>query len=106
MENYLVKFPGTVYDCIPNFRGAAKAAQRLADLEVFKEAKIIKINPHKPQELIRFLALEANKQILVRIPRMRTGLFLRVRPLAGCSKGELRMVSKFKACRKLVYHLA
>lgn len=86
MKNDLVNFPLTVYDRIPNFKGAAEAAQRLADLEFFKEAKIIKINPDKPQEPVRFLALEANKEILVPIPRLRTGLFLHVTPIAGCSK--------------------
>lgn len=94
MKNDLVNFPLTVYDRIPNFKGAAEAAQRLADLEVFKEAKIIKINPDKPQEPVRFLALEANKEILVPIPRLKTGLFLHVTPIAGCSKNELRTLSK------------
>ncbi|XP_043584209.1 methenyltetrahydrofolate synthase domain-containing protein [Bombus pyrosoma] len=94
MKNDLVNFPLTVYDRIPNFKGAAEAAQRLADLEVFKEAKIIKINPDKPQEPVRFLALEANKEILVPIPRLRTGLFLHVTPSAGSSKNELRTLSK------------
>ncbi|XP_076245076.1 methenyltetrahydrofolate synthase domain-containing protein lost [Calliopsis andreniformis] len=94
MKNKLVNFPLTVYDRIPNFKGATEAALRLAELEEFKKANIIKINPDKPQEPVRFLALEANKEILVPIPRLRSGLFLHVTPVAGATKNELRTLSK------------
>lgn len=94
MKNDLVNFPLTVYNRIPNFKGAAEAAQRLTELEVFKLAKVIKINPDKPQEPVRFLTLEANMEILVPIPRLRSGLFLHVTPIAGSSKNELRTLSK------------
>ncbi|XP_076302810.1 methenyltetrahydrofolate synthase domain-containing protein-like [Lasioglossum baleicum] len=94
MTNDLVNFPLSVYDRIPNFKGAAEAAQRLAELDEFKQAKVIKTNPDKPQEPVRFLALEANKEILVPIPKLRSGLFLHVTPVAGASKNELRTLSK------------
>ncbi|XP_076751152.1 methenyltetrahydrofolate synthase domain-containing protein lost [Xylocopa sonorina] len=94
MKNELVNFPLTVYDRIPNFKGAAEAAQRLIELEEFKQSRVIKINPDKPQEPVRFLALEANKEILVPIPRLRSGLFLHVTPVADASKSDLRMLSK------------
>ncbi|XP_033328514.2 methenyltetrahydrofolate synthase domain-containing protein lost isoform X1 [Megalopta genalis] len=94
MKNELVHFPLSVYDRIPNFKGAAEAASRLAELEEFKKAHIIKINPDKPQEPVRFLALEANKEILVPIPRLRSGLFFHVTPVAGITKNELRTLSK------------
>ncbi|XP_046144317.1 methenyltetrahydrofolate synthase domain-containing protein isoform X1 [Osmia bicornis bicornis] len=94
MKNDLVNFPLVVYDRIPNFKGAAEAALRTAELEEFKKAKVIKINPDKPQEPIRFLALEANKEILVPIPRLRSGLFLHITPVAGATKHELRNLSK------------
>ncbi|XP_031839216.1 methenyltetrahydrofolate synthase domain-containing protein lost isoform X2 [Nomia melanderi] len=93
-KNELVNFPLNVYDRIPNFKGANEAALRLAELEEFKKARVIKINPDKPQEPVRFLALEANKEILVPIPRLRSGLFLHVTPVAGLSKNELRTLSK------------
>lgn len=94
MKNDLVNFPLSVYDRIPNFKGATEAAQRLAGLDNFKQAKIIKINPDKPQEPVRFLALVANKEILVPIPKLRSGLFLHITPIAGASKNELRTLSK------------
>ncbi|CAK9830991.1 Methenyltetrahydrofolate synthase domain-containing protein [Anthophora retusa] len=94
MKNELVNFPLPVYDRIPNFKGAAEAASHLAELEEFKNAKIIKINADKPQEPVRFLALEANKEILVPIPRLRSRLFLHATPVPGASKSELTTLSK------------
>ncbi|XP_012234403.1 methenyltetrahydrofolate synthase domain-containing protein [Linepithema humile] len=92
-KNELVNFPVNIYKRIPNFKGAAEAAQRLAELDEFKKAKIIKINPDKPQEPVRLLALEANKEIIVPIPRLRSGLFLHVTPVAGATKEQLKILA-------------
>ncbi|KAK0086473.1 hypothetical protein PV325_003132 [Microctonus aethiopoides] len=78
MKNDLVNFPSRVYKRIPNFKGAEEAAKRLSELDEFKNAKVIKINPDKPQEPVRLLALEAEKEILVPIPRLKSGLFYHV----------------------------
>ncbi|XP_076658378.1 methenyltetrahydrofolate synthase domain-containing protein lost isoform X2 [Halictus rubicundus] len=94
MKNELVNFPLGIYNRTPNFKGANKAAARLIELEEFKNAKIIKINPDKPQDTVRFLALKANKEILVPIPRLRSHLFLHVKPVPGMNKKELRSLSK------------
>ncbi|XP_063992358.1 uncharacterized protein Lost [Diachasmimorpha longicaudata] len=59
---------------IPNFKGALEAAKRLGELEEFKRAKIIKLNPDKPQEPVKLMALEAGKEIVIPIPRLTTGL--------------------------------
>ncbi|KAK2587147.1 hypothetical protein KPH14_002905 [Odynerus spinipes] len=99
-KNDLVNFPFSIRNRIPNFKDAAKAAQHLAELEEFKKAKVIKINPDKPQEPVRFLALEANKEILVPIPRLRSGLFLHVTPVAGMSKKELRALSTIRGLKQ------
>jgi 5-formyltetrahydrofolate cyclo-ligase len=39
-----------VHHRIPNFKGAAEAAQRLAELPEFKKAEVIKVNPDTPQK--------------------------------------------------------
>ncbi|CAL1673424.1 unnamed protein product [Lasius platythorax] len=77
-------------------KGAAEAAQRLVELDEFKKAKTIKINPDKPQEPVRFLALEANKEIIVPIPRLRSGLFLHVTPIAGATKDQLKTLASMR----------
>ncbi|XP_014474591.1 PREDICTED: methenyltetrahydrofolate synthase domain-containing protein isoform X2 [Dinoponera quadriceps] len=92
-KNELVNFPISIHKRIPNFKGAAEAAQRLAELDEFKKAKTIKINPDKPQEPVRFLSLEANKEIIVPIPRLRSGLFLHVTPVAGAIKEQLKTLA-------------
>lgn len=93
MKNELANFPLSVNNRIPNFKGTAEAAQRLAELDVFKKAKTVKVNPDKPQEAVRFLCLEANKDILVPIPRLKSGLFQHITPVAGATKEELKNAS-------------
>lgn len=78
---------------IPDFKGAEEAAQRILQLEEFKRAKVIKINLDKPQAHIRLLALEANKEILVKIPRVKSGVFLHVVPGADTSEQDLKYMA-------------
>lgn len=92
-KNGLVSFPLDIHNRIPNFKGATKAAQRLTELEEFKKAKIIEIAPDKPQKPVRYLALVANKEILVPIPRLRSGLFLHIASVSGATNAELKTLS-------------
>ncbi len=64
-------FPRPVHGRIPNFKGSDKAALRLSELEEFKRAKVIKVNPDSPQSHVRYLALKAGKTVLVPTPRLR-----------------------------------
>ncbi|XP_051884642.1 methenyltetrahydrofolate synthase domain-containing protein [Pristis pectinata] len=57
-ENNLANFPRPVHHRIPNFKGAAQAAENLPSLQEFKNARIVKVNPDKPQENVRLLVLE------------------------------------------------
>ena len=57
-QNDLVMFPRPCQGRIPNFKGAPAAAEKLIALEVFKNSKTIKVNPDKPQEMVRFYTLE------------------------------------------------
>ncbi len=54
------RFPLPLQGRIPNFEGAERAAQRLAGLEVWRQARTIKVNPDSPQRPVRQLALEAS----------------------------------------------
>ncbi|XP_041048205.1 methenyltetrahydrofolate synthase domain-containing protein isoform X4 [Carcharodon carcharias] len=92
-ENNLANFPRPVHCRIPNFKGAAQAAENLPNLQEFKNARIIKVNPDKPQENVRLLTLEARKILLVPTPRLRTGLFNKIVPPPGASKEVLRVCS-------------
>ncbi|XP_075432584.1 methenyltetrahydrofolate synthase domain-containing protein isoform X1 [Ascaphus truei] len=92
-KNNLADFPRPVHHRIPNFKGAARASAKLPNLQAFKAAKTIKINPDTPQKNARFLTLEDHKTLLVPTPRLRTGLFNRIAPPAGASKEVLRVCS-------------
>lgn len=77
-SNGLAMFPRPVYNRIPNFKGAPEAAAKLAELDVFKNADTVKVNPDKPQESVRVFALEQQKTLYVPVPRLQTGFLNRL----------------------------
>ncbi|XP_050357530.1 methenyltetrahydrofolate synthase domain-containing protein isoform X5 [Nymphalis io] len=91
--NGLAMFPRPVYNRIPNFKGAAEAAAKLAELDVFKNANIIKVNPDKPQEPVRVICLEKHKTLYVPVPRLQNGFLNRLE----LPEGETRPASIRKA---------
>ena len=52
-QKNLASYPRPVHNRIPNFLGASQAGQRLSKLDQFQEAKVVKVNPDKPQEEVR-----------------------------------------------------
>ncbi|XP_069105574.1 methenyltetrahydrofolate synthase domain-containing protein-like isoform X2 [Argopecten irradians] len=99
-QNNMVNFPRPVYNRIPNFKGAANAAEKVPTMSEFKSARVVKVNPDKPQENVRFLTLEANKTLLVPTPRLRTGLFNRIVVPEGANKDMLRICSTTQGVRE------
>ncbi|XP_022851280.1 5-formyltetrahydrofolate cyclo-ligase-like protein COG0212 isoform X3 [Olea europaea var. sylvestris] len=71
----IAQFPRPVHHRIPNFVGAPLAATKLSELEVFKKAKCVKVNPDTPQKQVRLLTLNDGKKLLTPQPRLRTGFF-------------------------------
>ncbi|XP_076362067.1 methenyltetrahydrofolate synthase domain-containing protein lost isoform X2 [Tachypleus tridentatus] len=76
---------------VKNRFGAKQAGAKVCSLEEFQKARVIKVSPDKPQEEVRFLALEAHKTLLVPTPRLRFGLFNKITPPAGCNKKVLHI---------------
>jgi len=70
-ERGIARFPRPVYGRIPNFEGAAQAAERLKELPAWKEAGVVKANPDSPQRPVRRLALEQGKVVYMAVPRLR-----------------------------------
>jgi 5-formyltetrahydrofolate cyclo-ligase len=62
-------FPGA-RGRIPNFGGAAKAADQLAALPEWKRARTIKCNPDSPQRPVRLRALKEGKRVFMAVPRL------------------------------------
>jgi 5-formyltetrahydrofolate cyclo-ligase len=63
-------FPGA-RGRIPNFKGAAVAADRLATTEAWRAARVVKCNPDAPQRPVRLRALREGKIVYMAVPRLR-----------------------------------
>ncbi|MGQ9478994.1 MAG: 5-formyltetrahydrofolate cyclo-ligase [Thermoproteota archaeon] len=68
-------FPGA-FGKIPNFIGAEKAALRLTQLDEWKRATVVKVNPDSPQTYVRKLALVNSMILIMPTPRLRNGFLL------------------------------
>jgi 5-formyltetrahydrofolate cyclo-ligase len=67
----IARFPFPPHDRIPNFAGAADAADRLAETPEWRDADAIKANPDAPQLPVRRRALRAGKTVYMAVPRLR-----------------------------------
>ncbi len=75
-EKDIADFPRPVYGRIPNFKGSDVACERLCELEVFRMAEVVKVNPDSPQRRAREICLERGKLLVVPTPRIRRGFIL------------------------------
>ena len=62
---------GRVYDRIPDFKSSAAAAILVCELDVWKQASVVKSNPDKAQRPLRQYALEGGKIVYMAVPRLR-----------------------------------
>jgi 5-formyltetrahydrofolate cyclo-ligase len=69
----VARFPFPPHGRIPNFAGAEVAAARLLDIEPWKSAGAIKVNPDSPQRPLRAGALRRGITVFVPTPRLRGG---------------------------------
>ena len=70
-ESGIARFPFPAHGRIPNFAGAAEAADRLAALDAWNGAETLKANPDAPQLPARRAALSAGKIVYMAVPRLR-----------------------------------
>ncbi|MEU1679751.1 5-formyltetrahydrofolate cyclo-ligase [Micromonospora zamorensis] len=64
--------PLGVHGHIPDFVGKEEAAARLAELDVWKEARVIKCNPDRAQLPVRVRALQEGKLLYMAVPKLAT----------------------------------
>lgn len=64
--------PPGVHGHIPDFAGADQAAARLAELQAWKAATVIKSNPDKAQLPVRVRALHEGKLLYMAVPKLAT----------------------------------
>jgi 5-formyltetrahydrofolate cyclo-ligase len=92
---------------IPNFVGAELAAEKLATLPIWQQAKTIKCNPDSAQISVRMRALEDGKCLYMAVPRLtdeRCFVELTAEDLQrqNVSIAESAIARKALACGKLV----
>lgn len=72
---------GPVWSRIPNFVGADEAARKLAQLDIWKSARVVKCNPDPPQIPVRLRALYEGKILYCPVPELVKGFpFVRLDP--------------------------
>lgn len=69
-ESGVARFPFPPHGRIPNFAGADEAAQRLRNVDAWREADVLKSNPDSPQLPVRRAALREGKTIYMAVPRL------------------------------------
>lgn len=75
-ERGISRFPKPIEGRIPNFEGAEEAARKLSQLEEWKRAESVFMNPDSPQRSVRYLALLHGKKVVMATPRLREGFLL------------------------------
>lgn len=71
VQQGVARFPGA-QGRIPNFAGAENAAKLLRELNMWRKAQVIKVNPDAPQLPIRRAALADGKILYMAVPRLQT----------------------------------
>ena len=72
-EQRQARFPFPIQGRIPNFKRAEAAAARLFELNPWKNAKYLKINPDSPQRPARMEALKRGITYFMPTPRLKAG---------------------------------
>ena len=70
-REHLARFPGA-HGRIPNFIGAERAADLLADQREWRRAQVVKANPDAPQLPVRARAFAEGKRLYMAVPRLRS----------------------------------
>jgi 5-formyltetrahydrofolate cyclo-ligase len=75
-KSRVATFPLPCWGRIPNFIGAEAAAEKLRQLEEWKKAKVVFVNPDSPQRKVRENALKDGKILIIASPRLARGFIL------------------------------
>jgi 5-formyltetrahydrofolate cyclo-ligase len=90
-------FPLPCKGRIPNFVGAEAAAEKLRQLEEWKKAKVVFVNPDSPQRKVRENALKDGKILIMASPRLEHG-FILINPAK--TRGKEHFASTIKGAFK------
>ncbi len=91
-------FPFPPHGRIPNYKGAALAAERLLSLPLFQRAMRVKVNPDAPQRPLRERLLRRGVVVYMPTPRLRAG-FLCLDP-ARIPDDSIRRAASLSGARR------
>ncbi|KEZ48079.1 5-formyltetrahydrofolate cyclo-ligase [Metabacillus indicus] len=91
-------FPFPLKNRIPNFKGAAAAAELVSQMDIYKNAEVVKINPDAPQLPLRARVIKDGKTLLVPTPRLKAGFIMLKREWVP--SGEERKAVSLKNIRQ------
>ncbi|MEM5017301.1 5-formyltetrahydrofolate cyclo-ligase [Metabacillus indicus] len=91
-------FPFPLKNRIPNFKGAAAAAELVSQMDIYKRAEVVKINPDAPQLPLRARVIMDGKTLLVPTPRLKAGFIMLKREWVPA--GEERKAVSLKNIRQ------
>ncbi|MGX1195305.1 5-formyltetrahydrofolate cyclo-ligase [Metabacillus sp. SLBN-84] len=91
-------FPFPLKNRIPNFKGAAAAAELVSQMDIYKQAEVVKINPDAPQLPLRARVIKDGKTLLVPTPRLKAGFIMLKREWVP--SGEERKAVSLKNIRQ------
>ena len=100
-DNNLADFPRPVHHRIPNFKGSAKAGERLAELPEFINAKVVKVNPDTPQKSVRVATLRSEKSPICKVDVLLSANW----ELMSLKMFECLELGKSWACRNAQYKI-
>lgn len=83
----------TVFNKIPNFIGADKAAELLAETDEFKKANSIKVNIDLAQEQVKLEVMKANKTLFVPPAQKSPNVYAKIK---SCNSEEVDLVAQKK----------
>jgi 5-formyltetrahydrofolate cyclo-ligase len=75
-ERKVAAFPLPVFGRVPNFIGSEDAANRVSQLEEWKNAQVVFANPDAAQRKVRENALKEGKVLVMASPRLKHGFIV------------------------------
>lgn len=97
-EQRVARFPFPIRGRIPNFKGAEAAAERLFEIDPWKSARYLKINPDSPMRPLRIAALKRGITYFMPTPRLAGG-FMKFDP-AVIPPDAWREAAALSSCEK------
>ncbi|XP_066906617.1 methenyltetrahydrofolate synthase domain-containing protein [Halyomorpha halys] len=96
-----VVFPRPCKFRIPRFKGENEAVEKLAQLEAFRAAKVVKVNLDKAHERVRLEVIQKGKSLIAGTPGLKEAVFLLMRPPMEANKLANRMAASRIGIRHL-----